>query len=155
MVSVNVHSQEAMNKGEMNLAATILGMMSTNEVFFEEKEALMSDGLTIHYQRIGEDGEIEEKQESCSREYFVAAVTKAMHSTLTMTIDTPAGKKSITRQFMPVTLIDVPMLKKAMVVLDELPDFLPKYEDGKLSFMFTGELYDFAMQDQDEPREDN
>ena len=52
MVSVNVHSQEAMNKGEMNLAATILGMMSTNEVFFEEKEALMSDGLTIHYQRI-------------------------------------------------------------------------------------------------------
>jgi hypothetical protein len=137
----------------MNLACTIIGMMSTNEVFFQEKEALISDCLTLHYSRIDENGETEEKQETCSREHFVATVNKAMNSTLTMTIDTNEGKKSITRQFMPVTMIDIPLLNKAMVVLDEVPDFLPKYENGKLSFMFKGDLYDFAMQDKEEQGE--
>lgn len=152
MVHVNIHSQEALSHMEMNLLAHVLFMMCTNREFTEEKQPLVNDGLHLTRHVIDADGnETASETTSISRDDFVKAVNKGMNSVLQLSIETPEGTKMISKPFFPVTLIDMPMMKKAAITLDYVPDFLPRFnEEGQLGFMFRGELMEFAQQDVDE-----
>ncbi len=156
MVHVNIHSKEAMSQKEMSLIAHVLFIMCTNPEFAEEKQPVMNEGLTLTRHTLDEDGNETGSETHCiSRDEFVKAVNKGMNSVLQLTVETPDGKKTIERPFLPVTLIDMPAFKKAGITLDYVPDFLPKFNDGKLGFMFRGELMEFAQQDIDEVEDDD
>ncbi|MBQ8806417.1 MAG: hypothetical protein IJZ68_08190 [Bacteroidaceae bacterium] len=151
MVHVNIHSKEALSQKEMSLLAHVMFIMCTNPEFAEDKQPIMSDGLTLTRHALDDEGnETGTEVETISREEFVKAVNKGMNSVIQLTVQTADGDKTISRPFFPVTLIDIPMAKKASITLDYVPDFLPKFNDGKLGFMFRGELMEFAQQDIDE-----
>lgn len=151
MVHVNIHSQEALSQREMSLLAHIMFIMCTNAEFAEEKDMIMNDGLTLTRHTFDEAGnETGVERENISREDFVCAVNKGMNSTLELTIQTEDGPKTMRRPFFPVTLVDMPIVKKAGITLDYVPEFLPQFNDGKLGFMFRGDLMEFAQQDVDE-----
>lgn len=151
MVHVNVNSVEAMTQMEISLAANLLYILCTNEELRTGQTSITSDDLTMTRHIVAEDGSDEPVETiKISRETFVSAVQKGMNSTLDICINTPKGEKHVTRPFMPVTLIDMPMLNKAMVSLDKVPDFLPKFHDGRLGFLFRNELLEFVQQDIDE-----
>ena len=156
MVHVNIHSKEAMSQKEMSLLANVLHIMCTNEEFAEEKNPIMNDGLTLTRHVIDEDGnETATESVGVSREEFVKAVNKGMNSVIQLTVETAEGPKTIEKPFLPVTLIDMPILKKAGITLDYVPDFLPQFNEGKLGFMFRGEMMEFAQQDLDEAKDND
>ena len=155
MVHVNIHSKEAMSQKEMSLLAHMMFIMCTNAEFAEEKNPIMNDGLTLTRHVVNDDGEeTAVESEGVTREEFVKAVNKGMNSIIQLTVETPEGSKTMNKPFFPVTLIDMPIIKKAGVTLDYVPDFLPKFNDGKLGFMFRGEMMEFAQQDIDEANEE-
>lgn len=155
MVHVNIHSQEALSQMEMSLLAHMMCIMCTNPEFADEKQPLISDGLTLTRHALDEEGnETGTETKTITREAFVKAVNKGMNSVLQLSIQTPDGEKMITKPFFPVTLVDMPVVNKAAITLDYVPDFLPKFnEEGKLGFMFRGELMEFAQMDIDESAE--
>lgn len=151
MVRVNIHSQETLSQKEVSLLVHMMFIMCTNPEFAEERQPITNDGLTLTRHILDDDGnETETQEESVSREEFVRTVNKGMHSVVQLTVQTPDGDKTVSRPFFPVTLIDIPVAKKASITLNYVPDFLPKFDDGKLGFMFRGELMEFAKQDIDE-----
>jgi hypothetical protein len=151
MVRVNIHSQETLSQKEVSLLVHMMFIMCTNPEFAEERQPITNDGLTLTRHILDDDGnETETQEESVSREEFVRTVNKGMNSVVQLTVQTPDGDKTVSRPFFPVTLIDIPAAKKASITLDYVPDFLPKFDDGKLGFMFRGELMEFAKQDIDE-----
>ena len=151
MVHVNIHSKEALSQREMSLLTHIMFTMCTNEEFTEEKGMIMNDGLTLTRHTLDNEGnETGVESEAVSREDFVRAVHKGMNSVLELTVQTKDGCKKLSRPFFPVTLIDIPIMKRAGISLDYVPDFLPQFNEGKLGFMFRGELMEFAQQDVDE-----
>ena len=156
MVHVNIHSKEALTQKEMSLLAHVMFIMCTNPEFAEEKQLIMNDGLTLTRHALDEGGnETGTEVEHISREEFVKAVNKGMNSVIQLTVETADGAKTINKPFFPVTLIDMPAFKKAGITLDYVPDFLPKFNDGKLGFMFRGELMEFAQQDIDESADED
>lgn len=151
MVRVNIHSQETLSQKEVSLLVHMMFIMCTNPEFAEERQPITNDGLTLTRHILDDDGnETETQEESVSREEFVRTVNKGMNSVVQLTVQTPDGDKTVSRPFFPVTLIDIPVAKKASITLNYVPDFLPKFDDGKLGFMFRGELMEFAKQDIDE-----
>lgn len=151
MVHVNVNSVEAMTQMEMSLVANLLYILCTNEELSEGRAAIANNEMTMTRHVIKDDGSDEVVETvPISREIFVSAVQKGLNSTLDVRINTSSGEKHISRPFMPVTLIDMPILNKAMISLDIVPDFLPKFQDGKLGFVFRNELLNFVQQDIDE-----
>lgn len=151
MVRVNIHSQETLSQKEVSLLVHMMFIMCTNPEFAEERQPITNDGLTLTRHILDDDGnETETQEESVSREEFVRTVNKGMNSVVQLTVHTPDGDKTVSRPFFPVTLIDIPVAKKASITLNYVPDFLPKFDDGKLGFMFRGELMEFAKQDIDE-----
>lgn len=151
MVRVNIHSQETLSQKEVSLLVHMMFIMCTNPEFAEEQQPITNDGLTLTRHILDDDGnETETQKEPVSREEFVRTVNKGMNSVVQLTVQTPDGDKTVSRPFFPVTLIDIPVAKKASITLDYVPDFLPKFEDGKLGFMLRGELMEFAQQDIDE-----
>lgn len=151
MVHVNVNSVEAMTQMEMSLAANLLYILCTNEELRTGQTSITSDDLTMTRHIVAEDGSDEPVETiKISRETFVSAVQKGMNSTLDIRINTYKGEEYKSLPFMPVTLVDMPILNKAMVSLDAIPDFLPKFQNGKLGFLFRNELLDFVQRDIDE-----
>lgn len=151
MVHVNIHSKESLSQREMSLLAHMMFIMCTNEEFAEEKHLMMNDGLTLTRRTFDADGnETGVEREDISRADFVRAVDKGMNSTLELTIQTKDGDKTIRRPFFPVTLVDLPIIQKAGITLDYVPEFLPQFNNGILGFIFRGELLNFAQQDVDE-----
>jgi hypothetical protein len=131
-------------------------IMCTNEEFTEFHGVLVNDGITLTRHILDAEGnETDVVHENVSREEFVNTVNKGINSLLELTIKTPNGNQTISRPFFPVTLIDVPMVQKAGITLDCVPDFLPQFNEGKLGFILRGELMDFAQQDIDEGNQED
>ena len=155
MVNVNLHSQKPLTRMEMGLVTSMLVTMINNPDHYENKEPIISNGLTVTKKELDGNGhEVASDTKQISREEFVAAVTKAMNSTIEITIHTDTGEEKRSVPLMPVTLVDMPILKTASITLDEVPDFVPQYKNGSLGFTFSGELLDFILQDIDESQEE-
>lgn len=144
MVNLNILSPQTLTNEEIQLMALIMHSLISipemNPELTENKCALSNFDISYTKTEYLEDNQKRVTESSVTREQFVSVVQKGLDTILQLIADTG---EIIEQPFMPVTLIDMPILQHAAVYLNEAPDFLPTNENGQLMFNLRGKLAEF------------
>lgn len=146
MYNIELTFKQPLTGADVNIIASILRILEENPEFREQHQLFYHENLMInHHQMFNNEEHIVRKP--VPYEEFVRLVRAGMEGKLELTVETYDGEVTEEREFFPVTLIEVPHLKKAAIFLNYMPEFIPTPGPEGPEMAFTGELHELFKSD--------